>query len=144
MDAVDNVFNSQYKTFDSADTIKVQIKYNDRNLFPRPLENSALLFNHLQACEGVPPFITKQEWDGTRSTAISTDTVEGYTTRTALTEAPKNYLAFSLNRGERVNSRGVELEVTMPLTGDTYTQRAWLEVAKVITLKDGRMMCTEA
>ena len=26
----------------------------------------------------------------------------------------------------------------------TYTQRVWLEVAKVITLKDGRMMCTEA
>ena len=143
--SVDNVYNSQYKTFDSADTIKVQIKYNDRNLFPRPLENSALLFNHLQACEGVPPFIIKQEWDGTRSSSISTDTVEGYSTQKVLTEAPKNYLAFSLNRGERVNSRGVELEITMPLAGGSaYTQRAWLEVAKVITLKDGRMMCTEA
>jgi hypothetical protein len=39
----------------------------------------------------------------------------------------------------------VELEITMPLAGGSaYTHRAWLEVAKVITLKDGRMMCTEA
>ena len=53
----------------------------------------------------------------------------------------------NLNRNERVNSRGVELEMSMPLTtpaGSTFTQRVWLEVAKVITLKDGRMMCTEA
>ena len=78
---------------------------------------------------------------------ISQDTVEGYQFRAALTGAPKNYLAFNLNRNERVNSRGVELEMSMPLTTSadyTFTQRVWLEVAKVITLKDGRMMCTEA
>jgi len=35
--------------------------------------------------------------------------------------------------------------MTMPLAdGATYTQRAWLEVAKVITLKNGRITCTEA
>ena len=148
VNSVDNVYNSQYKTVGddvTVERLKVQIKYNDRNLFPRPIENSALMFNHLQACEGVPPFITKQEWDGTRADGISADTVEGYSTRTALTEAPKNFLAFNLNRGERVNSRGVELEMTMPLAnGATYTQRAWLEVAKVITLKNGRITCTEA
>ena len=37
--------------------------------------------------------------------------------------------------------------MTMPLVkpaDSTFTQRVWLEVAKVITLKNGRMMCTEA
>lgn len=144
---IDNIYNSQYKTPASDDPLQIQIKYNDRNLFPRPLENQALLFNHLQACEGVPPFITKLEYDGTHAAMISQDTVEGHDFRAALQAAPKNYLAFNLNRNERVNSRGVELEMTMPLTtpaGSTFTQRVWLEVAKVITLKNGRMMCTEA
>eukprot|EP01045_Picozoa_sp_COSAG04_P007738 COSAG04_NODE_412_length_14743_cov_74.925294_2_plen_465_part_00 len=148
VDSVDNVYNSQYKTVGddvTVERLQVQIKYNDRNLFPRPIENSALMFNHLQACEGVPPFISKHEWDGTRAAGISAKTVEGYTTQSALADAPKNFLAFNLNRGERVNSRGVELEMTMPLAdGATYTQRAWLEVAKVITLRGGRMTCTEA
>lgn len=95
----------------------------------------------------MPPFITKLEYDGTHEAMISQDTVEGHDFRAALQAAPKNYLAFNLNRNERVNSRGVELEMTMPLVkpaDSTFTQRVWLEVAKVITLKNGRMMCTEA
>eukprot|EP01044_Picomonas_judraskeda_P013970 COSAG03_NODE_2174_length_3048_cov_1.355036_2_plen_444_part_00 len=147
LDTIDNIYNSVYKTVGNV-PIKIQIKYNDRNLFPRPLENQALLFNHVQACEGVPPFITKLEYDGTHAGMISTDTVEGHDFRAALQAAPKNYLAFNLTRNERVNSRGVELHIDMPLAraapGTTYTQRVWLEVAKVITLKNGRMMCTEA
>ena len=159
---IDNIYNSSHKfakaqsdTFGLYnDMFKIQIKYNDRSLFPRPLENQALLFNHLQACEGVPPFITKTQYDGTHQGMISTDTVENFPLKSQLTQCPKNYLAFNLNRQERVNSRGVELELNMHLadtvsTGDAdtqfnYTQRVWLEVAKVITLKDGRMMCTEA
>jgi hypothetical protein len=159
---IDNIYNSSRKFAKAqSDTVglyndmfKIQIKYNDRSLFPRPLENQALLFNHLQACEGVPPFITKTQYDGTHQGMISTDTVENFALKSQLTQCPKNYLAFNLNRQERVNSRGVELELNMHLadtvsTGDAdtqfnYTQRVWLEVAKVITLKDGRMMCTEA
>ena len=99
----------------------------------------------MQASEGVPPFILKEEWDGTRSTSVTADTLEGYALNAELKYAPKHYYAVKLNRGERVNSRGVELEMTMPLVdGATYTQRAWLEVAKVITLKNGRITCTEA
>ena len=41
---IDNIYNSQYKTPASNDPLQIQIKYNDRNLFPRPLENQALLF----------------------------------------------------------------------------------------------------
>ena len=34
--------------------------------------------------------------------------------------------------------------MTMAANTPAMTQRAWLEVAKVITLKDGRMTCKEA
>jgi hypothetical protein len=151
-----NVYNSTTKnSADPSDKVEIQIKYNDHNLFPRPLSNQALLFNHLQACEGVPPFITKFEYDGTHEGMISQKKVEGYQLRDELALSPKNYMAFQLNRQERVNSRGVELSLTGPFAnanaaaGDlntqfTYTQRVWLEVAKVITLKNGRMMCTDA
>eukprot|EP01043_Picozoa_sp_COSAG02_P016504 COSAG02_NODE_728_length_17995_cov_52.042244_10_plen_142_part_00 len=109
---LDNIYNSTRRpnADPTADNLfKIQIKYNDHNLFPRPLENQALLFNHLQACEGVPPFITKYQYDGTHKTMVSTDEVEGFPLQDQLRDCPKNYFAFNLNRQERVNSRGVEL-----------------------------------
>ena len=129
-----------------ASDIEMQLKYNDRNLFPRPIKSTAELFSFVQASEGVPPFILKEEWDGTRSTSVTADTLEGYALNAELKYAPKHYYAVKLNRGERVNSRGVELEMNMTMAANTpaMTQRAWLEVAKVITLKDGRMTCKEA
>ena len=140
--AIDNIYNSQFPASD----IEMQLKYNDRNLFPRPIKSTAELFSFVQASEGVPPFILKEEWDGTRSTSVTADTLEGYALNAELKYAPKHYYAVKLNRGERVNSRGVELEMNMTMAANTpaMTQRAWLEVAKVITLKDGRMTCKEA
>lgn len=57
-------------------------------------------------------FITKTQYDGSHTDMISTQEVEGYNFRTQLLECPKNYMAFNLNRNERVNSRGVELHLS--------------------------------
>ena len=60
--------------------------------------------------------------------------------------------AFRLNRGERINSRGLELYFQMtPMAGDSrpldgvgpdiLTQRCWLETMRVATLTDGYLEC---
>ena len=88
---IDNIYNSSRKfakaqsdTFGLYnDMFKIQIKYNDRSLFPRPLENQALLFNHLQAwCN-----IADEEWE---------DMVRQHTPRARPTQ----------RGGERVHFRG--------------------------------------
>ena len=87
-------------------------------------------------------FVNREE-DTCYDSAHHTDQeVEGYNFRTQLSECPKNYMAFNLNRNERVNSRGVELHLTGDYTkpsnsgtDDThfsYTQRVWLEVASLL------------
>ena len=55
------------------------------------------------------------------------------------------YQAYKLNRNERVNQRGVELYNTWNAfknptdSATTLTQRAYVELVKVATLKDGVM-----
>ena len=46
------------------------------------------------------------------------------------------YTAYRLNKGERVNSRGIELYDTRA-TQASGTMRAYLQVVKVATLRDG-------
>ena len=49
------------------------------------------------------------------------------------------FTAYRLNKGERVNSRGIELYDTRnPMPGDS-TLRAYLQVVKLATLRDGVM-----
>ena len=47
------------------------------------------------------------------------------------------YTAFRLNKGERVNSRGIELFDTRTTMSGSSTLRCWLQVMKVAQLKDG-------
>jgi hypothetical protein len=47
------------------------------------------------------------------------------------------YTAYRLNKGERVNSRGIELYDTRTTMGGSSTLRCWLQVMKVASLKDG-------
>jgi len=52
--------------------------------------------------------------------------------------------SYRLNRGERINSKGIELYSTMELptrTVDNFTQRTWIEMQKIAELKDGFMTC---
>jgi len=49
------------------------------------------------------------------------------------------FIGYRLNRNERVNSRGIQLEFKFgsQLTGN-FIHRAWLELVKTATLSDGR------
>ena len=53
------------------------------------------------------------------------------------------YQAHRLNRNERINSRGIELETTYSdLDGGVdFTQRVWIEIVRSATLKNGMFDC---
>ena len=53
--------------------------------------------------------------------------------------------ASRLNRGERINSRGLELYMSMTqvsaTNGGQYVQKCWLETLRVAELRDGYLSC---
>ena len=51
-----------------------------------------------------------------------------------------NWLAYRLNRNERINTRGLEYYYKyngLDNDGGLYTQRSWLELAKITVLQAG-------
>lgn len=147
-----NVYNSQWHNPTDQGDMQINLKYNDRNVWPRDLDNQAHLYSLLTAAEGVPPFIVKEEWDGSRVTTVTTKKFEKYNQQTeGLVNAPKHYITLQLNRGDRINSRGLDLNMTLkkfPVQAPngtnltTLTQRVWCVCGKIIALKDGRISCT--
>ena len=131
----------------------VNLKYNDRNVWPRDIDSSAHAFSLLTAAESLPPFLLKNEYDGSQGALITTNTFEGYNLSTASLNCPKRYITLQPNRGDRINGRGLDLDITMknfPAQSPVgtalgkLTQRVWCETAKVISLKDGRLSCVYA
>ena len=149
-----NTYNSQWNEIsqDKGDFL-VNLKYNDRSVWPRDIDSSAHAFSLLTAAESLPPFLLKNEYDGSQGALITTNTFEGYDLSTASLNCPKRYIALQPNRGDRINGRGLDLNITMkkfPAQSPAgtalgkLTQRVWCETAKVISLKDGRLSCVYA
>ena len=149
-----NTYNSQWNEIsqDKGDFL-VNLKYNDRSVWPRDIDSSAHAFSLLTAAESLPPFLLKNEYDGSQGALITTNTFEGYDLSTASLNCPKRYIALQPNRGDRINGRGLDLNITMknfPAQSPVgtalgkLTQRVWCETAKVISLKDGRLSCVYA
>ncbi len=115
--------------------------YNDNRLYPIDRTNSAIHFHDLVQAEQNIPQISRQMFNkegGSLSDAFEymnyapSSSTEGLNGRF-------HYIAYRLNRNERVNSRGVQLELkyTDMLAG-TYTHRTWLELVKTATLSNGK------
>jgi hypothetical protein len=52
------------------------------------------------------------------------------------------YLGYRLNRNERVNSRGIQIELQYStVLAGSYTHRTWLELVKTATLDNGKFSC---
>ena len=73
---------------------------------------------------------------------ITNSTFEGHEQRLVTTGLGGRFrwTAFRLNRGERVNNKGIDLiyKNTVP-AGTNYTLRVWLELLKVATIEGGEM-----
>ena len=149
-----NTYNSQWNEISQTKgDFLVNLKYNDKNVWPRDIDSSAHAFSLLTAAESLPPFLLKNEYDGSQGGLITTNTFEGYALNAAILDCPKRYITLLPNKGDRINGRGLDLNLTMKkFPADSpvgtaltkLTQRVWCETAKVITLKDGRLSCIYA
>lgn len=128
-------------------SITYNIKYNDRFLYPIDVKNSARHFHNVAQAEGVPPFVTREEYSA-EGVALTGDEFMGYVQNTGRAASAIGgrgifgrfgWLANRLNRNERVNSRGIELFFRYDTldNGAAYTQRSWLELVKITQLNGG-------
>ena len=125
-------------------SLTVNIKYNDRFLYPIDVTNPARQFHNTAQAEGMVPFITREEFCS-EGVALTDDTYEGYVQNTGDAGDEEgilgrfNWLSYRLNRNERINSRGLEYywKYQGLNESETYTQRSWLELAKLTTLSGG-------
>ena len=118
------------------------VKYNDNLLYPVDINNTARIFHNISQAEGGVPFISKSEFTS-EGDLVSVSNFMGHTLTTSL-DNEQFYVEDRLNRGERINSRGIELYNTWNYLQDeeasrNYTMRCWLEVVRFATLSDGFM-----
>ena len=126
-------------------SLTVNVKYNDRFLYPIDVVNPSRQFHNTAQAEGMVPFVTREEFCA-EGVALTNDTFEGYVQNSGDAAGETgvlgrfNWLAYRLNRNERVNSRGIEYFYKyegLNNNSGAYTQRSWLELAKLTTLRDG-------
>jgi len=137
---------------DNGDLMVTNLLYNDRFLFSVDRSNDAQLFQTTAHAEGGIPMISKDEYYNTGSaapgqansrTGLTQATFEGHQQRlvTPGLGGRFRWTAFRLNRGERVNNKGIDLTFKTVLPAGNYTLRAYLELLKVATIEGGKMDC---
>lgn len=128
------------------------LRYNDHYLYPLDRENFAIHFNDVIQGEGNVPHITRQEYSAEGTGGLSGAVADGGITYNnqvvSATDIGLNGGFFNqvyrLNRNERINSRGLELEVQYSsnaasgMKDASHTHRAWLEILRSATLTDGK------
>ena len=126
-------------------SLTVNVRYNDRFLYPIDVSNPARQFHNTAQAEGMVPFVTREEFCA-EGVSVTNDTYEGHVQDSgdggdeAGIVGRFNWLSYRLNRNERINSRGIEYYFKyegLDNDGGSYTQRTWLELAKLTTLSGG-------
>ena len=125
-------------------SLTVNVKYNDRFLYPIDVVNPAREFHNTAQAEGMVPFIAREEFCA-EGTALTDDEFMGSAQNSGDDGDETgilgrfNWLAYRLNRNERVNTRGIEYFYKYDGLGNgaNYTQRSWLELAKITTISNG-------
>ena len=122
--------------------VKTNLKYNDNFLYPIDVSNDARHYHNVFMSEGRVPYISRDLYRGEGQLATDNATTKGavefedYPANTGLRQK-FFYTAYRLNRGERVNSRGLELYDTRTTMAGSSTFRCWIQIMKVASLRDG-------
>ena len=130
--------------------VATNLLYNDRFLFSVDRKNDALLFQTTAHAEGGIPMISKDEYynpgkdvpgQATSRSGLTQATFEGHQQRLVTPGLGGNFrwTALRLNRGERVNNKGLDLSFKSTLPAGKYTLRAYVELLKVATIEGGKM-----
>lgn len=132
------------KDVPAAQTISLNLLYNDLYEFNVDRKNTALLFYTTQAAEGKVPMVTRDEYQTTGVSALTAETFEGHAQNsgTAGLGGVMRWTAIRPNKGQRVNNKGMDLIYKATgLPAETYTLRVYLELLKIATIEDGRFSC---
>ena len=124
--------------------VSFNLKYNEQFLFPIDVNNVARCYHNIVQAEGQTPFTTREVYSN-EGQSLSANTYGPFTNMDIRTRNSQFWNAFRLNRGERVNSRGIELYFKIATTGaNPMVQRCWLETLKMAQLKDGYLEVQDA
>jgi hypothetical protein len=124
--------------------------YNNNRLYPVDRTSPAIHFHDLISTEQNVPQVSQQLYSE-NGDVVSTGDANDVGTLDQFTyndKDPNNqsegllgqffWQGFRLNRNERVDSAGIQLEIKYPnLTAGTYVHRSWLELVKTARLQNG-------
>eukprot|EP01043_Picozoa_sp_COSAG02_P009294 COSAG02_NODE_313_length_24939_cov_470.394485_23_plen_482_part_00 len=127
-----------------AQSLSLNLLYNDLYEFNVDRKNPALLFHTTQSAEGKVPMVTRDEYQTSGVSALTDETMEGHAQSSGAAGVGGlfRWTAIRPNKGQRVNNKGMDL--TYKATGlpaDTYTLRVYLEMLKVAKIEDGQFSC---
>jgi hypothetical protein len=112
------------------------LRLNDHYLYPLDRKSNALHFHDITSAEGMPPNVSRDMYSG-GGEGLTSETYNGQN-QTLNLKGLFYHQAHRLNRNERINSRGIEVEQKFSAIGaQTYTHRTWLEVIKQAQLTNG-------
>ena len=131
------------------------IKYNQQFLFPIDVSNSARHFHNVVQAEGITPHVGREVYsnEGIILSGSNLDSGGGTVggngflndSNVASFGSTGFWQASRLNRGERINSRGIELYMAITdmsqANGAHYVQKCWLETLRTAQLADGYLTC---
>jgi len=132
------------KDVPAAQSLSLNLLYNDLFEFNTDRSNAALLFHTTQHAEGKVPMVTRDEYQTSGVSALTAETFEGHAQNSGAVGLGGlfRWTAIRPNKGQRVNNKGMDL--TYKATGlpaDTYTLRVYLEMMKIAKIENGQFSC---
>jgi len=124
--------------------LTANLRINDKYVYPIDVDNPSRHFHNLTHAESAVPYLSMDEYCnfglGAGGKGGLAGSLEGY----EQTEMAGKFFYHGIknNMNERINSQGVTLEAqynTLTDTGDVYTLFAWISVAKVVRIQDGKV-----
>ncbi len=123
--------------------LTTNLRYNDTYLYPIDVDSPAIQFNQVIRGEGTIPYVTREEYSRQGAGTITPTEFQGYSQSSA--SGIKGHFfwnVYKLNKNERVNSRGIEVETSYgAVSNATHTYRAWVELVKTAKLENGLLTC---
>ena len=138
------------KTGADVGQLKSNLRYNEKQLYPLEVNNGARHYHNLRDAEMKQLYVPRQLYTGGGSVLpnAGAGNVWHYNGRTQdQLEMSQFYQAWRINSGERIGTKGIEIEMSANnFAGDktgldpgTYTQTCFTEQLRYATLKDGHM-----
>jgi hypothetical protein len=122
-------------------TLTTNLIYNDNRLYPIDRTNPAIHFHDLVQTEQNIPHVCRQMYNKEGDSFTDQYLYQEYQISSSVEglNGKFHHIGYRLNRNERVNSRGIQLEIKYSnMLAGTFTHRTWLELVKTATLNDGR------